>query len=45
MSAEETERDLEEEILTCLQCGRVMDQRKCKLVCECGYFLSCSDYL
>lgn len=38
-------RNLEEEILMCLQCGRPMDQRKCKLVCACGYFLSCSDYL
>ena len=29
---------------TCLNCGRKMDDRKCKLVCECGYFVSCSDY-
>ena len=21
-----------------------MDERKCKLICRCGYFLSCSDY-
>lgn len=31
-------------ILTCLNCGARMDERKCKLVCTCGYFLSCSDY-
>ena len=31
-------------ILTCANCGAVMDERKCKLICRCGYFLSCSDY-
>ena len=31
-------------ILTCANCGAAMDERKCKLVCLCGYFLSCSDY-
>lgn len=31
-------------ILTCANCGAQMDERKCKLVCGCGYFLSCSDY-
>ncbi len=31
-------------ILTCANCGAAMDERKCKLVCCCGYFLSCSDY-
>jgi hypothetical protein len=31
-------------ILTCANCGAMMDERKCKLVCACGYFLSCSDY-
>lgn len=31
-------------ILTCLNCGAAMDERKCKLICRCGYFLSCSDY-
>jgi hypothetical protein len=31
-------------ILTCANCGAPMDERKCKLVCRCGYFLSCSDY-
>ncbi len=31
-------------ILTCANCGAMMDERTCKLVCTCGYFLSCSDY-
>src|SRR5262245_33186120 len=31
-------------ILTCAKCGAPMDERKCKLICRCGYFLSCSDY-
>lgn len=31
-------------VLTCANCGRMMDERKCKLICECGYFASCSDY-
>jgi len=31
-------------MLTCANCGAAMDERKCKLVCACGYFLSCSDY-
>ena len=31
-------------ILTCANCGAAMDQRACKLICRCGYFLSCSDY-
>ena len=31
-------------VLTCANCGARMDERKCKLICECGYFLSCSDY-
>ena len=29
---------------TCANCGARMIERKCKLVCACGYFLSCSDY-
>ena len=41
--------DVEEEdpgvvVLTCANCGAAMDERKCKLICRCGYFLSCSDY-
>jgi hypothetical protein len=31
-------------VLTCANCGAAMDERKCKLVCRCGYFLSCSDF-
>ena len=31
-------------MLTCANCGARMDDRKCKLICRCGYFLSCSDY-
>ncbi len=31
-------------ILPCANCGAPMDERKCKLICSCGYFLSCSDY-
>jgi len=31
-------------LLTCANCGAAMDERKCRLVCTCGYFLSCSDY-
>jgi hypothetical protein len=36
--------DPEALILTCANCGAAMDERKCKLICRCGYFLSCSDY-
>jgi exosome complex RNA-binding protein Csl4 len=31
-------------VLTCANCGATLDERKCKLICPCGYFLSCSDY-
>jgi hypothetical protein len=31
-------------VLTCANCGAAMGERKCKLICWCGYFLSCSDY-
>ena len=31
-------------IMTCANCGAAMDERKCKLICRCGYFLSCADY-
>jgi hypothetical protein len=31
-------------VLTCANCGARMDERKCKLICRCGYFASCSDY-
>ena len=32
-------------MLTCANCGAAMDERKCKLICRCGYFLSCSRLL
>ena len=31
-------------VRTCANCGATMDERRCKLICRCGYFLSCSDY-
>ena len=42
--APETDPDPGLVILTCANCGAAMDERKCKLICRCGYFLSCSDY-
>jgi hypothetical protein len=42
---EEPQPDPGELMLTCANCGAAMDERKCKLICRCGYFLSCSDYL
>jgi hypothetical protein len=32
-------------IRICLVCGAELQDRACKLICSCGYFLSCSDYL
>jgi hypothetical protein len=29
---------------SCANCGARMLDSKCKLICACGYFLSCSDY-
>jgi hypothetical protein len=34
--------------LFCPNCGTVLLERKCKLLCPvpaCGYFMSCSDFL
>jgi hypothetical protein len=28
----------------CPQCGRALEPHRCKLVCACGYFMSCSDF-
>jgi len=28
----------------CPRCGRALEPHKCKLICECGYFMSCSDF-
>ena len=44
-AADTTPRDPADLLLTCANCGAPMDERKCKLICACGYFLSCSDYL
>jgi hypothetical protein len=33
-----------EMLRVCANCGAAMEERKCKLICRCGYFLSCSDY-
>ena len=44
----EADADVDEDpgvlVLTCANCGAAMDERKCKLISRCGYFLSCSDY-
>jgi hypothetical protein len=37
----------EEVMRTCPNCGRRMQERKCKLFCPdpiCGFYLSCADY-
>lgn len=32
-------------VRTCANCGSLMEERKCKLLCRgCGFFLSCADY-
>ena len=36
--------DPDELMRTCPNCGATLVDRACKLVCGCGYFLSCSDY-
>ena len=37
-----TDYDRATVMLTCANCGARMIERK--LICSCGYFLSCSDY-
>ena len=37
--------DPEPLVRTCLNCGAVLKERKCKLFCRCGYYASCSDFL
>lgn len=37
----------EELIRTCPNCGRALQERRCKLFCpdpRCGFFLSCAEY-
>ncbi len=39
--------DPEELIRTCPNCGRGLEERRCKLFCpdpRCGFFLSCAEY-
>ncbi len=43
-AADVTPDDPGDLMLTCTNCGARMEERKCKLICRCGYFLSCSDY-
>ena len=43
-AAPKEQPDPEAIVLTCANCGARMDERKCKLICACGYFASCSDY-
>lgn len=44
MAAKYTEASQETIVTTCANCGKQLNQLQCKLVCECGYFASCSDY-
>ena len=37
--------DPEQMVRTCLNCGAILEERKCKLFCRCGYYASCSDFL
>lgn len=41
---EEIAANPEDLVRTCANCGNQMSDQHCKLVCECGYFASCSDY-
>jgi hypothetical protein len=41
---EEISSQAEAMVRTCANCGNQMADQHCKIVCECGYFASCSDY-
>ena len=41
---EEISNPAEAIVRTCANCGSQMTDQHCKIVCECGYFASCSDY-
>jgi len=28
----------------CPRCGRVLESHRCKLICRCGYFMSCAEF-
>lgn len=34
-----------EPMLFCPNCSKELIRRGCKLICACGYFMSCSDYV
>jgi hypothetical protein len=44
IAAKYSDTSVETLITTCVNCGKQLNQLQCKLVCECGYFASCSDY-
>ncbi|HKH45322.1 MAG TPA: hypothetical protein VKM72_11705 [Thermoanaerobaculia bacterium] len=45
--AEPPAASAEDVMRTCPNCGRRLEERKCKLFCpepRCGFYLSCADY-